>query len=132
MRTNLNFDKKRSSQDVNYQGCLTNLAFAVHIEEPKEVLSMSGITKDVGLDEINLSPCLTNYNKLSPSSAHPNCVTHVPNSQEMRFFASDPHFQPDEFALYTLQGVEVTKALYTIKSEKKDDSRWRRITGKDI
>ena len=121
---------------VSYPDCLEQLAFAVHIGEPEIPQSMSVIAGDLrlgGLETINLVGCHKPQTRIERSSKeYEGCVTHIPNSQELRFFASHPSWNRQDFKLYILQGAEVVEGLHEIsRRAKAKDGKWMLITGYD-
>ena len=135
MRTLLSYNQSSSIMHVSYLACLENLAFAFHIGESRahqcSLCHISDI-KAFGVEKFNLIESLAPANWLE-AHKEPCCfVAYVPSSQEVRFFASHPHFQPRDFSLYILHGVEVIKALHMMtKDDKQTSPKWRVITGKD-
>ena len=142
MRTRLFSSQDDSTVDVTYPECLRNLARAGHLEASKFPLGMSDVCAELCLpkshganrNEISLAPALTRWGqfRVNKLKAAERIVTHVPNSQELRFFISHPTFHPLPHRLYVLQGVEVIEALNTIIPDSEQGHyNLRMITGKD-
>lgn len=138
MRTSLSFDQDGSAVNVSYQDCIRNLALAFHATPSKNALGMREISKELSrsrLDEVTLIDCLTSRRELEDSEVQQRFVTHVPNSQEMRFFASHSDFQPRDCALCILQGADIVEALHSIMTGDEltpsNHKPWRIITGND-
>ncbi|KAI4122303.1 MAG: hypothetical protein LQ347_006545 [Umbilicaria vellea] len=137
MKTCLSSDQDGFAIDVDYSDCLRNLAFAFHVIPSKKALGLSDNSMKLSLsrwDDITLIKCLT-YEWHLDSEVLRRFVTHVPDSQELRFFASHSKFQPQDCALYILQGAELVEALYSMMTDDElapfIDKPWRVITGKD-
>lgn len=139
MRTCLSCTQNNFAVAVSYTECTRMLAHAVHVKKSKPPRDMKDICKELrpskfekaNRNEVSLTPTVTGWDEncvVEPS----RLVTHIPNSQELRFFAASPIFQPWDTILYVLQDAELIEVLHAIiMNEKRTGDRWKLITGND-